>query len=92
VCRQAGKHRLVAVALQLNACIKTKTTFESSVHIRKTFFKLIILTHATEESNSHLGCGFNEEMAYKVAGRKLKKLLFFTVLHIIYIFLNPPPR
>jgi hypothetical protein len=60
----------------------TKTTFEGSVHGRETFLKLIILKHATEESNSHLGCGFNEEMAHKVAGRILKRSLIFMVLQI----------
>ncbi len=54
-----------------------------------TFFKLIILKHTTAKKNAHLGCGFNEEMANKVAGRILKRSLFFIVLHIIFL-LNPP--
>ncbi len=47
-----------------------------------TFFKLIILKQTTVKRSSHLGCGFNEKMAHKVAGRILKRLFFFIVLQI----------
>ncbi len=67
--RQAGKYRLVARS--------PSGFFESSVHVREKILNLLFV-----KRSSHLGCGFNEKMAHKVAGRILKGLFFFIVLQI----------
>ncbi len=63
--RQAGKHGLIAVAFQLQALIK-----------QRRHFKAVLQAESERDEGkgkSHLGCGLNEKMAYKVTGRILKR-------------------
>ncbi len=51
--RQAGKHGLVAVALQLHALITTKTTFESSVKGREQKRDESVLVDEDRQAGKH---------------------------------------